>query len=71
MSVRQVACGAGCPNPGSVALDAVGKTRIRFSGLTTEDAPALADATLRHDASTHGNPRTSTGAGPRGPGRRH
>ncbi|GAB2929016.1 hypothetical protein GCM10027047_27170 [Rhodococcus aerolatus] len=56
LPLRQVACVAGCPTPGSVTLDAVGKTRIRFSGLTAEDAPALVAATLAHADAVHGDP---------------
>ena len=52
----RVACVGGCPTPGNVALDSVGKPRVRFSGLTENDADALLQAAAAYEASTSGTP---------------
>jgi predicted metal-binding protein len=52
----RVACVGGCPTPGNVALDSVGKPRVRFSGLTEHDADALLEAAAAYEASTSGTP---------------
>jgi predicted metal-binding protein len=52
----RVACVGGCPNPGNVALDSVGKPRVRFSGLTENDADALVQAAAAYEASNSGDP---------------
>ena len=54
MSPSRVLCVGGCPTPGNVALDSVGKPRIRFSGLTENDADALLEAAAAYEASTSG-----------------
>ena len=52
----RVACVGGCPDPGNVALDSVGKPRVRFSGLTEHDAEAILQAAVAYEASTSGDP---------------
>ena len=47
---------AAAPTPGNVALDSVGKPRVRFSGLTENDADALLQAAAAYEASTSGTP---------------
>ena len=54
--VRHVPCLGGCPHPGNVALDAMGKDRVRFSAIDDGDATALVDAATAHDASPTGTP---------------
>jgi predicted metal-binding protein len=44
------------PNPGNVALDSIGKPRVRFSGITDHDAQALIQAAAAYEASTSGDP---------------
>jgi predicted metal-binding protein len=52
----RVACIGGCPTPGNVALDSVGKPRVRFSGLTEHDVDALIEAAVAYEASSSGTP---------------
>jgi predicted metal-binding protein len=57
--VRHVPCLGGCPHPGNAGLDAMGKPRVRFSGLDPadpDDARALVEAAARYDASPSGLP---------------
>jgi predicted metal-binding protein len=56
ISRRHVACVGGCPAPGSVALETLGKARVRFSGITADDAADLVQAVVAYDASTTGEP---------------
>lgn len=53
---RNVQCLGGCPDDSVVAVDGPGKTRVRFTGITSDDAPAIINATLAHQASSTGNP---------------
>jgi predicted metal-binding protein len=53
---RNVQCLGGCPDDSVVAVDGPGMARVRFTGLTSDDAPAIIDATLAHQASSTGNP---------------
>ncbi len=54
--VRHVPCLGGCPDSGNVGLDAMGKPRVRFSGLTSADAPDLVEAAAAYDACPTGDP---------------
>lgn len=54
--VRHVPCLGGCPHPGNVGLDAMGKPRVRFSHLGPDDAEALVEAGAAYDASPTGTP---------------
>ncbi len=54
--IRHVPCLGGCPHSGNAGLDAMGKPRVRFSGLTPDDADALVDAAAAYDASPTGTP---------------
>jgi predicted metal-binding protein len=56
VSRRHVACVGGCPAPGSVALETLGKARVRFSGITADDAAHLVQAAAAYDASATGEP---------------
>lgn len=56
VSRRHVACVGGCPAPGSVALESLGKARVRFSGITADDAVNLVQAAAAYDASATGEP---------------
>jgi predicted metal-binding protein len=47
---------AAAPHPGNVALDSLGKPRVRFSGLTEHDADALLQAAAAYEASPSGDP---------------
>lgn len=51
-----MSCVGGCPAPGSVALETLGKARVRFSGITAGDAPDLVRAAVAYDASANGEP---------------
>jgi predicted metal-binding protein len=42
--VRHVECVGGCPTPGNVALDSLGKARVRFSAIEKTDAADLLTA---------------------------
>ncbi|MFY9929170.1 MAG: hypothetical protein WAK82_14280 [Streptosporangiaceae bacterium] len=53
---RNVQCLGGCPDDSVVAVDGPGMTRVRFTGITSDDAPAIINATLAHQASSTGNP---------------
>lgn len=53
---RNVQCLGGCPDDSVVAVDGPGMTRVRFTGITSDDAPAIINATLAHQASATGNP---------------
>jgi predicted metal-binding protein len=55
LAIRKVQCLGGCPDDGVAAVDGPGKTRIRFTGLTGQDAPAIITAALAHQASTTGD----------------
>lgn len=55
VAVRTVECLNGCPHPCTAALRTPGKMVIRFSGLTTEDAPALLDAATLYAECPGGN----------------
>jgi predicted metal-binding protein len=54
--IRNVQCLGGCPDDSVVAVDGPGLTRVRFTGVTSDDAPAIINATLAHHASGTGNP---------------
>ena len=56
VSVRNVQCLGGCPDDGVAAVDGPGLTRVRFTGLTRDDAPAIIKAALAHQASATGDP---------------
>ena len=51
-----VQCLGGCPDDSIVAVDGPGMTRVRFTGITSDDATAIINATLAHQASDTGNP---------------
>ncbi len=53
---RNVQCLGGCPDDSVVAVDGPGMTRVRFTGITSDDAPAIINAALAHHASSTGNP---------------
>jgi predicted metal-binding protein len=53
---RNVQCLGGCPDHSVIAVDGPGKTRVRFTGITSDDAPAIINAALAHQASSTGNP---------------
>ena len=53
---RNVQCLGGCPDNSVVAVDGPGMTRVRFTGITSDDATAIINATLSHQASDTGNP---------------
>lgn len=55
VAVRTVECLNGCPHPCTAALRTPGKVVIRFSGLVTEDAPALLDAAALYAESPDGD----------------
>ncbi|GAA5165213.1 MULTISPECIES: DUF1636 family protein [Amycolatopsis] len=54
--VRYVQCLGGCPDDGVAAVDGPGKARVRFTGLTADDADVLAEAARAHDACLTGAP---------------
>ena len=56
VSVRNVQCLGGCPDDGVAAVDGPGLTRVRFTGLTSDDAPVIIKAALAHQASATGYP---------------
>lgn len=56
IDVRNVHCLGGCPTHGVVAVDGPGKARIRFTGLTADDAEAIVEAAVNHDACLTGAP---------------
>jgi predicted metal-binding protein len=53
---RNVQCLGGCPDHSVIAVDGPGMTRVRFTAVTADDAPAIINATLAHQASSTGNP---------------
>jgi predicted metal-binding protein len=53
---RNVQCLGGCPDHSVIAVGGPGMTRVRFTAITTDDAPAIINATLAHQASSTGNP---------------
>jgi predicted metal-binding protein len=53
---RNVQCLGGCPDHSVIAVDGPGMTRVRFTGITSDDAPAVINATLAYQASSTGNP---------------
>jgi predicted metal-binding protein len=53
---RNVQCLGGCPDHSVIAVDGPGLTRVRFTAITSDDAPAIINATLAHQASSTGNP---------------
>ncbi len=55
LAIRKVQCLGGCPDNGVAAVDGPGKTRIRFTGLTEKDVPAIITAAIAHQASTTGD----------------
>lgn len=56
LRIRHVQCLGGCPEDGVVAVDGMGKARVRFTGLTADDADAVVDAAHAHHASPTGAP---------------
>lgn len=54
--VRHVQCVGGCPTPGNVALDGLGKARVRISSIDVTDAAALLEAEAAYNTSATGNP---------------
>jgi predicted metal-binding protein len=56
LPVRNVQCLGGCPDDGVAAVDGPGLVRVRFTGLTSDDAPAIIKAALAHQASDTGSP---------------
>jgi predicted metal-binding protein len=53
---RNVQCLGGCPDDSVIAVDGPGMTRVRFTAVTSDDAPAIINATLAHQASSTGDP---------------
>ncbi|GAA0236806.1 DUF1636 family protein [Cryptosporangium japonicum] len=56
IAIRNVQCLGGCPQEGVVAMDAPGKTRVRFAGLDETDAEAIHAAAVAYGASATGTP---------------
>lgn len=56
LRVRHVQCLGGCPDHGVVAVDGIGKARVRFTGLTPGDADAIVTAARAHAGCTSGAP---------------
>ncbi|NMH95987.1 DUF1636 family protein [Pseudonocardia acidicola] len=56
LHVRKVACLGGCPDDGVVAVDGPGKARVRFTGISADDAEAVLAAAAAHDACLSGVP---------------
>ena len=56
VAVRNVQCLGGCPDDGVVALDGLGKARVRFTGLDAGHAGAVIEAAAAHQASAGGAP---------------
>lgn len=52
--IRAVNCLSGCPNPCNVSLGAPGKTRVRFSRLGPDDAPAVLEVAGAYFANRDG-----------------
>jgi predicted metal-binding protein len=55
IATRKVQCLGGCPDDGVAAVDGPGMARVRFTGLTSEDASAVITAALAHEASATGD----------------
>ena len=55
VAVRTVECLNGCPHPCAAALRTPGKTIIRFSELSADDAPALLEAAALYAESDGGD----------------
>ena len=55
-TVRHVQCLGGCPEDGVAAVDGPGRARVRFNGLTADDADALVQAAQAHAACPTGAP---------------
>ena len=55
IAIRTVECLNGCPRPCTAALRAPGKTVMRFSELTPDDAQALLDAATCYAESADGD----------------
>ena len=53
--IRAVNCLGGCLKPCNVSLGAPGKTRVRFSRLGPDDAPAVMEVALAYFASPDGD----------------
>lgn len=56
LRIRHVQCLGGCPEHGVVAVDGIGKARVRFNGLTGDDADAIVDAARAHAGCGTGAP---------------
>jgi predicted metal-binding protein len=56
IAVRNVQCLGGCPDDGVIALDGLGKARVRFTGLDTSHAGSVVTAAAAHHASPSGAP---------------
>lgn len=56
LRVRRVQCLGGCPDHGVVAVDGIGKARVRFTGLGPDDADAIVAAARAHDGCATGAP---------------
>jgi predicted metal-binding protein len=56
VATRNVQCLGGCPDDSVVAVDGPGMTRVRFTGVTSDDALAIINAALAHQASSTGDP---------------
>jgi predicted metal-binding protein len=54
--IRHVQCLGGCPEHGVVAVDGIGKARVRFTGLTPDDADAIVSAARAHAGCDTGAP---------------
>ncbi|MBC3192836.1 DUF1636 family protein [Pseudonocardia sp. C8] len=54
--LRYVQCLGGCPDDGVAAVDAPGKARIRFTGLSSQHADSLIKAAHSHQESASGTP---------------
>jgi predicted metal-binding protein len=56
LRIRHVQCVGGCPDPGNVALDSLGKARVRISRIDALDAGALLEAVTAYESSATGIP---------------
>src|SRR4029078_5968138 len=55
-TVRHVQCLGGCPEDGVAAVDGPGNARVRFNGLSADDADALVHAAQAHADCPTGGP---------------
>lgn len=55
VAIRTVECLNACPHPCAAALRVPGKTVIRFSELTADDAPALLETAVEYAESGDGD----------------